>query len=51
MPFKLQKAKGERGYYVINSDTGKHKNKKAMSRARAIAYLKALYANVPDARK
>lgn len=37
--------------YVTNENTGKHKNKKGMSRARAKAYLKALYSNVPEARK
>jgi hypothetical protein len=51
MPYKLQKPKGERGYYVVNSDTGARKNKKPMPRSKAMAYLKALYANVPDAKK
>ena len=37
--------------YVVNQNTGKKKNKEPMSRARAKAYLKALYANVPEARK
>jgi len=36
---------------VVNKDTGKKKNKEPMSRARALAYLKALYANVPEGRK
>lgn len=36
---------------VVNEDTGKKKNKRPMSRARAKAYLRALYANVPEARK
>lgn len=36
---------------VVNKDTGKKKNKKPMNRARAKAYLRALYANVPEARK
>ena len=33
---------------VVNQNTGKKKNKKPMSRAKAKAYLKALYANVKD---
>lgn len=37
--------------YVTNQNTGKRKNKKPMSRARAKAYLRALYANVPEARR
>ena len=37
--------------YVVNQNTGVKKNKKPMSRARALKYLKALYANVPEARK
>ena len=36
---------------VVNQDTGKKKNKKPMSRAKAKAYLRALYANVPEARR
>ena len=49
MPWKIQ-GKDDK-CYVVNQNTGKHKNKKPMSRARAKAYLKALYANVPEARK
>ena len=37
--------------YVVNQHTGKRKNKRPMSRARAKAYLRALYANVPEARR
>jgi len=36
---------------VVNQNTGKKKNKKPMSRARAKAMLRALYANVPEARR
>ena len=50
MPYKIQRPKGERGYYVINRNTGKRKNKKPMSKEKALAYLKALYANVGDAK-
>ena len=49
MPWKIS-GKDDR-CYVVNQHTGKRKNKKPMSRARAKAYLKALYANVPEARK
>ena len=49
MPFSIRKVKG--GVAVFNKDTGKRKNKKPMSRARAKAYLKALYANSKDIKK
>ena len=49
MPWKVQGK--DDNCYVVNKDTGKRKNKKPMSRARAKAYLRALYANVPEARK
>lgn len=46
MPYSIRKVKG--GVAVFNKDTGQRKNKKPMSRAKAKAYLKALYANVKD---
>lgn len=46
MPYKIT-GQGN-NHYVINKNTGKRKNKKPMSRARAKAYLKALYANVKE---
>lgn len=46
MPYNIV-ASGS-GYYVVN-DAGERKNKKAMSRSRALRFLKVLYANVPDA--
>ncbi len=46
MPYTIRKVKG--GVAVFNKDTGKRKNKKPMSRAKAKAYLKALYANVKE---
>jgi len=49
MPFTIRKVKG--GSAVFNKDTGKRKNKKPMSRAKAKAYLKALYANSKDIKK
>lgn len=44
MPFKIV------GSYVINANTGQRKNKKPMSKERLRRYLRALYANVPEAR-
>ncbi len=46
MPFTIRKIKG--GYAVFNKDTGKQKNKKPMTKAKAEKYLKALYANTKD---
>ena len=48
MPYTTRKVKG--GVAVFNKDTGKRKNKKPMSRAKAKAYLRALYANVKDSK-
>lgn len=49
MPFALRKVGG--GWVVVNTQTGKRKNKRPMPRGRAVAYLRALYANVPEARR
>ena len=49
MPYSIRKFKG--GYAVYNKDKGTRKNKKPMSRVKAKAYLRALYANVPDVKK
>jgi len=49
VPYSIRKVKN--GFAVFNKATGKRKNKKPKSRAEAKAYLRALYANVPDARK
>jgi hypothetical protein len=46
MPYRLSQSSG--GYFVVN-DAGVRKNKQPMSRSRALRFLKALYANVPDA--
>ena len=43
MPYKLRV--GKNGYYVINTDTGKAKNKTPLSKSRAKKYMAALYAN------
>jgi 2'-5' RNA ligase len=48
MPYKLQ-ASGS-GWLVVNSDTGKPKSRRPLPRKRAEAQMRALYANVPDAR-
>lgn len=47
MPYKLKKEGSD--WFVINPDTGEKKNKKPLSREEAVRYLRALYANVPDA--
>jgi hypothetical protein len=46
MPYNI--VASEAGFYVVN-DAGERKNKQAMSRSRALRFLKALYANVADA--
>lgn len=49
MPYKTQC--GSEGCFVVNSDTGRRMNKKPLSKDRADRYMKALYANTPDAHK
>ena len=48
MPYKLQKVKG--GYKVVSKNTGRTHSRKPMTKAKATAQLRALYANVRDAR-
>lgn len=48
MPYEIKKAGN--GYVVVTQGTTKAHSKKPMSRARALAQMRALYANVPDAR-
>jgi len=48
MPWRLKKTKG--GWVVINSETGEVKSAKPRPHARALAYLKALYANYKGAK-
>ena len=43
LPYDLRV--GEDGYYVVNTDTKKRKNKYGMSKSKAKKYMKALYAN------
>lgn len=43
MPFELRV--GKNGYYVVNTDTNKRKNKQGMSKSKAKKYMAALYAN------
>ena len=43
LPYELRV--GEDGYYVVNTDTNKRKNKHGMSKSKAKKYMKALYAN------
>lgn len=49
MPYKTEC--GPEGCHVVNSDTGRRLNKKPMSKDKAERYMKALYANVPEAHK
>lgn len=49
MPYELQSA-GDDTYYVVAQDTGAKQNRRPLSRTRALALMKALYANVPEAR-
>ena len=43
LPYELRV--GKDGYYVVNSDTKKRKNKHGMSKSKAKRYMAALYAN------
>lgn len=45
MPWRIE------GKYLVNTITGKKKNKKPMSKKRLREYQKALYANVPEAKE
>lgn len=47
MPYKLAKVKGG---YKVKGPTG-FKSKKPLSKSEATSQLRALYANVPDAKK
>ena len=48
MPYTLKKVKG--GYKVATQGTGKTHSSKPMSKARAQAQMRAMYANVKDAK-
>lgn len=52
MPYKLQKVKGG---YKVKTKSGPHKGRthsnKALPHARAVAQLRALYANMPKGEK
>tara|TARA_R100001126_G_C4765727_1_gene119937 strand:+ start:375 stop:611 length:237 start_codon:yes stop_codon:yes gene_type:complete len=43
LPYELRV--GKNGYYVVNTDTNKRKNKRGMSKSKAKKYMAALYAN------
>lgn len=49
MPYKVQKFGS--GYKVVSTDTGKVHSNKPMSKEKAQAQMRAMYANVSDARK
>jgi hypothetical protein len=50
MPYDLKKARGKDLYWVITKETGLKHSKDPLPLERAIAQMRALYANVPDAR-
>jgi hypothetical protein len=47
MPYEIRKTKG--GYKVHSKDTGKAHSDKPLSKSKAKAQMRALYANVKDA--
>ena len=47
MPYDLEKTKG--GYKVRSKETGKTHSNKPLSKAKAKAQMRAMYANVKDA--
>ena len=51
MPYDLRKARGKDLWYVVTKATGKRHSNEPLPLARAVAQLKALYANVPDVGK
>jgi len=51
MPYKLQRARNSKGWYVVNSNTKRKMHKRPKTRAKALEMLGALMANVPDAKR
>jgi hypothetical protein len=49
MPYRLKKVEG--GFQVESEDTGKVHSNHPLSKERASAQMRAMYANVPDASK
>ena len=49
MPYSIKKVKG--GYKVATKGTGKMHSGKPMPKAKAEAQMRAMYANVKDARR
>jgi len=47
MPFSIS-SDSSGGFWVTNTATGKRKNKRPLTKKQALAYQRALYANVPD---
>jgi len=48
MPYNLEKSGN--GFFVVTTSTGRRHSEAPLSRAKAVAQMKALYANVPDAK-
>lgn len=51
MPYKLRKAPKRDLYWVVNKNTKQKYSKEPLSKERAQAQMRALYANVPDAKE
>lgn len=49
MPYAIRK--GPHGFKVVTKATGKAHSKKPMSKGKARAQMRAMYANTPEARK
>ena len=50
MPYRLRKAPKRDLYWVVSTETGKKHSNEPLPRERAEAQIKALYANIPEAR-
>ena len=51
MPYRLRKAPKKDLYWVVNKDTKQKYSKEPLPKEKAQAQMKALYANVPDAKE
>lgn len=51
MPYKLRKAPNRDLYWVVNKETGEKYSKEPLPKERAMAQMKALYANTDNERK
>ena len=49
-PYDVELVKARDGYYVKSKDTGKKHSKKPLSKKKALAQMRAIYANDPSRR-